>query len=205
LSGLVEAGLEISSATLELRKAQAGAATNNSGVIVYSTTNNWAENTITFNNRPAAVLSGPAIFGQAPPGLTPAINLSGDNPIAVNLTNHLQSRLSANEGVISLVIAAKDFASVPNLASREFFDASRRPRLTLTLAGAPPTATPGNFTHQSVHGGEIHLAWPSSPDLRLMRSQTLEADTWQEVSGTMGKGAFAEPLESRMFYRIQRN
>ena len=106
LSPLIQAGISITSATLELHKASDGSGTTGAQLIVFETGTNWTESSITFSNRPAGVLTGPAVFGQALPGLIPPTAFSGDAPLQLNLTSHVQAKLAAS-ALLSGVLIVK--------------------------------------------------------------------------------------------------
>ncbi len=204
LSSLVPAGVTVSSAVLELHKASDGAVEPGAAVILFATDNTWSENTITFNNRPAAQLTGPAVQGQPLPGLLPPAAFVGNNPLLLNVTAHIQSRMAGGATAVSFVVAGKDYTALPNLAGREHFDAARHPRLRLTLAG---TATPDplkTFTHISVHAGDVYVAWPIQPGVTLQTNPGLEESGWINLPATATQAGFSFPVSDRRFFRLAR-
>jgi Putative Ig domain len=208
LSPLVQAGIAITSATLELHKATDGSGTPGAQLIVFETGNDWTEGGITFNNRPAGVLTGPAVFGSPLPGLIPPTAFSGDAPLQLNLTSHVQAKLVGGATAVSFVVASANYSgNVPNLASGEHFDATRHPRLILTVAGTPVAAPLKPFTHFSIHSGEFYLVWPAAPGVKVQRntSATLDPASWTTLPATNGLGGFTEPFNgNRVFYRLLR-
>ena len=208
LSPLVQAGISISSATLALHKATAGTGTAGAQLIVFETGNNWTEGGITFNNRPAGVLTGPAVFNAPLPGLIPPTAFAGDAPLHLNLTSHVQAKLAGGATAVSFVVAAANQSGgVPNLASGEHFDATRHPRLVLTVAGPPVAGPVKPFTHFSLHAGEFHLVWPSATGVKVQRntSATLDAAGWTTLPESEGLGGLALPFSgNRAYFRLLR-
>jgi hypothetical protein len=206
LTSLRQAGLSVASATLELHPTQP--AGENARVVAYATADeNWTESAITFNARPAAVLSSPAVFGQTPPGLHAPVSVVGEAPVQLPITALVQTALAGSAPTVSVVIAAADYNPVPNFASREHFDPTRHPRLRLVLGGSLPPDTLENFSHFSIHAGEAYLAWPAAPGIRVQRntSATFDPAAWITLPATDGLGGFAEPFTgNRVFYRLIR-
>ncbi len=205
LTALRAAGLTIATAELELHPTQPAGA--NARVVAYATANeNWTETGITFNQRPTALITAPAVTGQAPPGLHAPVTVIGAALVRLPLTGAVKAALASTATTFSVVIAAADFNTVPNFGSRDHFDPSLHPRLKLILGGIPPDGSLADFSHISEHQGQFYLSWPAAPGLRLQRNITLRQEEWLDLPQTRGQGAHREVAgQPGVFFRLIRD
>lgn len=94
-----------------------------------SQSNTWSETGITWNNQPG----GGERFANYIPGT--------NAPVSFDVTPQVLDALASDKQLSLSVFSVRNVGSAGNVdyASREYSDANSRPRLSLTLLGAPPT------------------------------------------------------------------
>ena len=118
----------------------------------------WSEDSVTWNNQPAAFSSPPAVVVMKSHAQLGWINWTGANMVGL-----VQDAIDNRGGILSVVVKftveGSGDESVPSFSSSEADDASLWPKLVFTYSeGSPPTPTPGTTP---IENGKISMVGDS--------------------------------------------